>query len=100
MSSPTVAAGSTPVEPPKCYGAMRRDPADNLPVVGTTSSSELGASPGVDITVDGAGNVVLDASGMSVSPGWRDLAPSRIPKRLRHIIPGAKGTNDLSCYTL
>jgi hypothetical protein len=79
---------------------MKRDPADNLPVVGTASSSELGARPGIDITVDGAGNVMLDASGMSVAPGWRDLAPTRIPRRLRHIVPGARGTDNISCYTL
>jgi hypothetical protein len=79
---------------------MRRDPADGLPVVGTASSSELGARPGIDITVDGAGSVVLDGSGMSVAPGWRDLEFTRVPRRLRHIVPGATGANSLSCYTL
>jgi hypothetical protein len=79
---------------------MKRDPVDGLPALGTTSSSELGVRPGVDITVDGAGYVVLDASGMSVAPNWRDLIPSRIPRRLRHIVPGARGPNNTSCYTL
>jgi hypothetical protein len=79
---------------------MRRDPADNLPVVGSNSSSELGARPGVDITIDPAGNVVLDASGMSVAPGWRNLKITRIPKRLRHIVPGAKGPNSTTCFTM
>jgi|HubBroStandDraft_6_1064221.scaffolds.fasta_scaffold869028_1 hypothetical protein len=73
---------------------------DNLPVAGSTSSSELGARPGIDITVDVAGNVVLDASGMSVAPGWRNLKITRIPKRLRHIVPGAKGPNSTSCFTI
>jgi hypothetical protein len=73
---------------------------DNLPVVGWTSSSELGARPGIDITVDVAGNVVLDASGMSVAPGWRDLDFTRIPKRLRHIVPGATGANSTFCFTI
>ncbi len=100
MSSPTAAPSLPSTQPPKVYRAMKRDPADDQPVVGTTSSSELGARPGVDITVDGAGNVVLDASGMSVAPGWRDLEFTRIPRRLRHIIPGARGTNNISCYTL
>jgi len=86
-------------QPPKVYRAMKRDPADNLPVVGSTSSSGLGARPGIDITVDAAGNVVLDASGMSVAPGWRDLDFPRIPKRLRHIVPGAAGANSTSCFT-
>ena len=79
---------------------MKRDPADNLPVVGTTSSSELGARPGIDITVDVGGNVVLDAGGMSVFPGWRNLKIYRIPKRFRHIVPGAKGANSTSCFTM
>src|SRR5258708_336634 len=99
MSSPT-AAPIPLTQPPKVYRAMKRDPADNLPVVGTTSSSQLGAHPGVDITVDATGNVVLDASGMSVAPGWRYLKITRIPKRLRPIVPGAKGPNSTSCFTV
>jgi len=79
---------------------MKRDSADSLPVMGSASSSELGARPGIDITVDAAGNVVLDASGMSVAPGWRDLDFTRIPKRLRHIVPGASGANSTSCFTM
>ena len=96
MSSPTI----MPPQPPKVYRAMKRDPADNLPVVGSTSSSELGVRSGVDITVDAAGSVVLDASGMSVAPRWRDLDFTRIPRRLRHIVPGATGANSTSCFTM
>jgi hypothetical protein len=77
---------------------MKRDPADNLPVVGSTSSSELGVRPGIDITVDAAGSVVLDRSGMSVVPGWRNLKINRIPRRLRHIKPGAAASNSISCF--
>jgi len=95
MSSAT---GAT-AQPPKVYRAMKRNPEDNLPVVGSASSSELGARPNVDITVDAAGNVVLDASGMSVAPGWRNLEFTRIPRRLRHIVPGAAGANSTSCFT-
>jgi hypothetical protein len=48
-----------------------------------------------------AGNVVLDGtSGMSVAPGWRDLDFTRIPKRLRNIVPGATGANSTSCFTI
>lgn len=78
---------------------MRRA-VDGLPVVGSTSSSELGVRPGVDITIDATGNVVLDGSGMSVSPGWRFLEFTRIPKRLEHIVPGARGANSMSCYAM
>jgi len=68
--------------------------------VGSTSFSELGARAGVDITVDAAGNVDLDASGMSLAPGWRDLDFTRIPKRLRPIVPGVTGANSTSCFSM
>ncbi len=100
MSSPTAAPIQLPAQTPKVYRAMKRNPADDLPVVGSTSSSDLGARPGIDITVDTAGNAVLDASGMSVAPSWRDLDFTRIPKRLRHIVPGATGANSTSCFTM
>jgi len=79
---------------------MRQDPSDGLPVVGSASSTELGARPGFDITADGAGNVVLDATGMSVAPRWRDLPITRIPRRLRHLVPGVTGSNSTACYAL
>jgi len=87
-------------QPPKVYRAMKRDPADDLPVVGSASSSELGARPGVDITVDLAGNAVLDGYGMFVAPQWRSLDFTRIPKRLRDKVPGATGANNTSCFTM
>jgi len=99
MSSPA-AAPKPPTKPPKVYRAMKRDSASNLPVVGSTSSSELGARAGVDISIDAAGNVDLDASGMSVAPSWRDLDFTRIPKRLRHIVPGVTGANSTSCFAM
>ena len=77
---------------------MKCDPADALPVVGSASSSELGVRPGIDIHVNAVGEAVLDGNGMSVSPGWRSLEYTRIPKRLRHIVPGAKGPNSTSCF--
>jgi hypothetical protein len=94
------AVSMSPIQPPKVYRAMKRNPVDNMPVVGSTNSSELGARPGIDISVDVAGNVVLDASGMSVAPGWRDLDFTRIPRRLRPIVPGATGANSTSCFTM
>lgn len=99
MSSP--ADSSTPVaQPPKVYRAMKRDPENDLPVVGSTSSSELGVRPGVDITTDATGNVILDGSGMSVAPGWRDLEFTRIPRRLRSIEPRATVANSTCCYAM
>jgi hypothetical protein len=97
MSSPNAAQSHSP---PRVFRAMRADLAHNLPIVGSTSSSELGVRPGVDVTVDASGNVVLDASGMSVAPGWRDLDFTRIPKRLRHLVPGAKGANSTFCFAM
>jgi hypothetical protein len=35
---------------------------------------------------------------MSVSPNWRDISVVRIPKRLRHLHPGARGSNNVSCF--
>lgn len=96
--SESVRAGD-PV-PPKIYRAMKRDQADGLPVVGSTSSSELGARPGVDVSIDAAGNVVLDLTGMSVAPEWRMLDFPRIPKRLRSLVPGARGSNATACYAM
>ena len=98
--SSTAEAILQPARPPKIYRTMRRDPVDDLPVVGSTSSSELGVRPGVDISIDTAGNVIRDRTGMSVAPGWRDLDFTRIPKRLRHLVPGASGANNTACYTM
>ncbi len=35
---------------------------------------------------------------MSVSPNWRDLPLFRIPERLRSLKPGARGSNQTSCF--
>ena len=37
---------------------------------------------------------------MSVAPRWRDLPFTRIPKRLRAIVPGALGSDSTSCYAM
>jgi hypothetical protein len=99
MSS-TGTVATQPAQSPTVYRAMRVDPADGLPVSGSTSSAELGARPGVDVTIDAASHVVLDGSGMSVAPAWRLLPFTRIPRRLRSLVPGAIGANNTSCFKM
>lgn len=82
---------------PKVYRAMKKD-SDDLPTVDQTATG-LGVRPGTDINTDAAGNVELDGSGMSVAPAWRDLDLHRIPKRLKTIVPGARGSNNTYCFT-
>jgi hypothetical protein len=35
---------------------------------------------------------------MSVVPNWRVINRNRIPKRLRPIVPGARGSNNTFCF--
>lgn len=70
---------------------------DNLPTV-EQSAKGLGVRAGVDIDVDGNGNVVLNGKGMSVSPNWRVVSVLRIPRRLRYKVPGARGSNNTFCF--
>jgi len=86
-----------PTDRPKVYRAMKKD-ADDKPTVAQTATG-LGVRSGTDIITDAAGNVVLDANGMSVAPGWRNLELHRIPKRLGSIIPGARGSDNTHCFT-
>ena len=96
----TIALPPTNLPPPiipRVYRAMKRV-ADDLPEVGTANSSQLGARPGPDVTVDAANNVVLDGKGMSVAPAWRDLDYTRIPRRLHSKLLGAAGPNSSACF--
>jgi len=88
------------VEMPKVYRVMKKDVADDLPIIGSTNASELGARPGVDIKVDEADLVIVDGSGMSVVPNWRNLQLNRIPKRLKDIFPGASGKPSQFCFSM
>jgi hypothetical protein len=75
---------------------MRKD-EDGLPHV-EQSANGLGVRPGVDIDVDPQDNVLVNGKGMSVSPNWRDMPLFRIPERLRHLKPGARGSNNTFCF--
>lgn len=81
---------------PRVFRAMRKD-EDGLPSLGR-SSGDLGVRPGIDVDVDHQGRVLTNGKGMSVSPSWRDLSMHRIPKPLRHWVPGARGSNNAYCF--
>jgi hypothetical protein len=71
---------------PKLVRIMKRDD-DELPLV-APSSNALGVRPGIDIDVDLQGNAISNNKGMSVFSSWRDISPTRVPKRL-----GGQGPN-------
>ena len=79
---------------PRVFRVMRED-HDGLPLV-APSANGLGVRPGVDIDLDESGNVIV--KGMSVNPDWRNAPLFRIPERLRHIRPGARGPNVNACF--
>jgi hypothetical protein len=58
----------------------------------------LGAVPPNDIAIDDHGDVRPYEGGMSVAPSWRDLEVHRIPKRLKRIVPDARGSNVDACW--
>jgi hypothetical protein len=66
-----------------------------LPRVGPTG---LGVRPGLDVDVDAQHNVLVNGKGMSVAPNWRHINLNRIPKRLRLIVTGARGSNSTFCF--
>ena len=79
---------------PRVFRVMRKEP-DSLP---TLSQTSLGVRPGVDVDLDAQNNVLVNGKGMSVAPNWRDISRNRIPKRLRGIVPGARGSNNTFCF--
>ena len=79
---------------PRVFRVMRKEP-DGLP---TVSQTGLGVRPGVDVDLDAQDNVLVNGKGMSVAPNWRDISRNRIPKRRRALVPGARGSNNTSCF--
>lgn len=92
---------------PRVYRSMLAD--GNRPKTGN-SAKTLGVRVGnngiADIAVAANGTVRPGQGGMSVVRNWRDLAPHRIPARLKELfvregLPGdARGPNDLVCWRL
>ena len=80
----------------RVFRAMRRD-EDGLPHV-EQSASGLGVRPRVNIDLDPQDNTLMNGKGMSVSPNWRDMPLFRIPGRLRHLKPGARGSDNTFCF--
>ena len=62
------------------------------------SAQDLGVRVPGDIETTPEGNVLPNSGGMSVAPRWRDLPAHRIPRRLRHMAPGATGSNLVYCW--
>ena len=78
----------------RVFRVMKKEP-DGLPTVSQTS---LGVRPGIDVDLDAQDNVLVNGKGMSVAPNWRDISRNRIPKRLRPVVPGARGSNNTFCF--
>jgi len=79
---------------PRVFRVMKKD-VDGLPIVSATG---LGVRSGIDVDLDPEGYVLVNCKGMSVAPNWRDINVERLPKRLRAIVPGARGSNNTSCF--
>jgi hypothetical protein len=74
---------------------MRRD-EDDQPHV-DASASGLGVRPEVDVDVVDD-RVLVNGKGMSVNPDWRFAPIFRIPRRLRHLMEGARGPESNACF--
>ena len=59
----------------------------------------FGPSPEGDIEV-ADDQVHPRTGGLSVVPSWRDLPPGRIPKRLKSLMPDARGSNRFFCWCM
>jgi hypothetical protein len=87
---------------PKIYRAMRPD--GDKPMTGSSSTS-LGVrvpatSNHPDIVPDSVGEVHPGTGGMSVAPSLRALPFRLIPRRLRHLVPGAGGNDKHYVWSL
>ena len=72
---------------------MRQD-TDGLPMIGSQSKClgvRVPPNRFADIDLDGAGKVILNRKGLSVSKDWRDLPGHLIPEHLDDGFNGAAG---------
>jgi hypothetical protein len=86
---------------PQICRAMTID--SGKPLVANTARGlgvRFGNGPNDDMPVDERGNVHPGNGGMSVSPAWRDLEHHRIPRRLKHLMPKATGSNKDACWKM
>ena len=83
---------------PRVFRAMKKED-DNLPLIGPTSTT-LGVRPSTDVDLDAQSNVLVNGKGMSVAPNWRDINVNRVPRRMRVIVPGARGSNNTFCFRM
>jgi hypothetical protein len=84
---------------PLIFRAMKME--DGKPAVAARRDSLgviAGEPPIGDIPVGDHGIVAPDTGGMSVAPSWKDLPPSRIPKRLKSVFRAATGSNQYHCW--
>lgn len=79
------------------YRVMEQD--GEHPMVGDTSY-RLGVRAGTDLPVDEHGNIRPGTGGMSVAPDLRSLPYFLIPKRLKLVVPGARGSNVRRCWKM
>lgn len=87
---------------PTMYRSMKRSP-DGKPTVGS-KSKELGVrvppDPHTDVDLDSSQFVILNRRGMSVVDNWRIQQVHLIPKRLKNLVQGAIGSDNMSCWRL
>src|SRR5262245_58401499 len=86
---------------PLIYRSMTVD--DDKPLIANTARGlgvRVGTAPEDDVPIDEDDQVHPDNGGMSVAPSWRELEAHRIPKRLKHIVADARGSNRDACWRM
>jgi hypothetical protein len=76
---------------------------DGKPLIANTARGlgvRIGSSSEDDIPSDEDGRVHPGSGGMSVAPTWKELELHRIRKRLKHIVPDARGSNLDACWRM